>query len=171
MRDMEIKKGKLMRLKDELDDLDSLDLDKFLFEFIKEPSAYVTGRFSEAINLEDIKKAAEAFLKGKVQKKILLNEIDKLLSTIAELDDPYDREVLYSIASAYLALIDREHAFDAILHDLDSIVLDVGFDSSLTVIPLRIDHHSETINKVKGKNDKLVYNEKAKIYANVSILV
>ena len=63
------------------------------------------------------------------------------------------------------------HSFPQLVGEGELVVLDVGFDSSLSVIPLRIDHHSETINKVKGKNDKLVYNEKAKIYANVSIFV
>lgn len=53
-----------------------------------------------------------------------------------------------------MAFIKREHAFDAVLHDLDAIVIDVGFDKSLAVIPLRIEHHMNTINKVRSSHCK-----------------
>ena len=59
------------------------------------------------------------------------------------------------VTAAPLALITaRLFAFDAVLHDLDAIVIDVGFDKSLSVIPLRIEHHMNTINKVRSSNCK-----------------
>ena len=58
MRDVEEKKGKLINLKDELESLNRRELNIFLFDFIKEPCAYVSGRFSDAISFEEIKKCA-----------------------------------------------------------------------------------------------------------------
>lgn len=158
MRDVEEKKGKLINLKDELESLNRRELNIFLFDFIKEPCAYVSGRFSDAISFEEIKKCASNYSSGIVEKQELLNHIDRLLQLIVSIDDAYDREILYSIASAFLAFIDRAHAFDAVLHDIDAIVLDVGFEESLAVIPLRIDHHHSTIAKARNQYSSEEYS-------------
>lgn len=153
----DLKRLKLIRLKDEIDALDVPTLRRFLFEFVKEPCAYAIGRFSDGGFLEDLNSAAKAYASGKIEKSVLLSEIDVFLQKIVTIEDEYDRKVLHSIASAYLALTDRAHAFDAIRHDLDAIVIDVGVEESLAIIPLRIDHHIETINKVRQNNEKLVW--------------
>ena len=48
----------ILNLKDELESLNRRELNIFLFDFIKEPCAYVSGRFSDAISFEEIKKCA-----------------------------------------------------------------------------------------------------------------
>ena len=148
-----LKKGMLMSLKDRLESLNDEQLTAFLFEFIKEPMAYVIGRFSDSLDLKGSIEKAKSYTRGEIGDKELLREIDSVLQTIVRIEDPYDREILYSLSSAMLALIEREHAFDAILHDLDSIVLDVGFDDALSLIPERIKHHNDTIDSVLKKGD------------------
>ena len=154
-----MKNVKLMVLKDELEHLTMEELSLFLFEFIKEPMAYVVGRFSDGLSLKDIQQTAVNYSERRCAKKTLLKEIDNLLQTIVMIEDPYDREILYALASAFLSLIEREHAFDAVLHDLDAIVIDMGLESSLTMIPLRIDHHLDTINRVKSDMGKKSHRE------------
>ena len=157
MESSNYRKGKLMMLKDELDSLSLDELYSFLFEFIKEPMAYVMGRFSDNKGIYRCFDTADEYIKGRKSEKELLEKADSLLQFIATIEDPYDREVLYSISSALLAFIDRVHAFDAVLHDLDAIVLDQGSDEALQVIPLRIDHHSATINIVRKINSRNSY--------------
>ncbi len=154
MEDGDIKKKKLMILKEELEALSDKETELFLFEFMREPMAYIEGRFSDALSLNELKETLHSYSEKKLGRKELLAKIDTLLQMTGMIEDPYDREILYAIASAAMAFIKREHAFDAVLHDLDAIVIDVGFDKSLAVIPLRIKHHMNTINKVRSSNCK-----------------
>ena len=77
-----MKRLKLVRLKDEIDALDVPTLRRFLFEFVKEPCAYAIGRFSEGGFLEDLNSAAKAYASGKIEKSVLLSEIDVFLQKI-----------------------------------------------------------------------------------------
>ncbi len=151
-----MKKTNIQLIKEDLEKLSKEEMSLFIFEFIREPEAYVVGRFSEKMSISSLKNKAILYRDGKIDSKDLLNEIESLLQSIAMIQDPYDREVLYSLSSAFLAFIDKKHAFDAVLHDIDALILDEGLDKSLLLVPLRLEHHAETIKRIKNpeKDDK-----------------
>lgn len=100
MEDGDIKKKKLMILKEELESLSDKEIELFLFEFMREPMAYIEGRFSDALSLNELKETLHSYSEKRLGRKELLAKIDTLLQMTGMIEDPYDREILYAIASS-----------------------------------------------------------------------
>ena len=126
------------------------------FLLIKEPVAYLTGRYSNSYIFDKAIDVSWQWAVGNTTRSDAGHVIHSLIMASDEVDDIADKCLFYALREAFLTIGDKKHAAGFALYDLSSLVYEEGPVAGLGKVPSRIMLYQE-------KLEAAISNEKSHI--------
>lgn len=128
------------------------------FEVIKEPAAYLLGRYSNRWPINEAIETCRSWSQGIIKMSEARRYILGLHSFAGKLEDKADRALVRAVAQALSAIHVKEHAIGFCMYELTSIIFQEGLDNGLSMVPERIIHYTSKLEEAEKKEKEETFN-------------
>ncbi len=128
------------------------------FEVIKEPAAYLLGRYSNRWPINEAVETCRSWSQGIVKMSEARRCILGLHSFAGKLEDRADRALVRAVAQALSTIHVKDHAIGFCIYELTSIIFQEGLDKGLSLVPERISYYLDKLEWAEKTEKEGMFN-------------